>query len=63
LEKSVKEAESLGVNATPFIFINGQKVEGAIPAAELKAILDQALRDAGQQPPTDASASAASAGK
>ena len=63
LERSVKEAESLGVNATPFIFINGQKVEGAIPAAELKAILDQALRDAGQQPPADASASAASAGK
>jgi protein-disulfide isomerase len=63
LEKSVKEAESLGVDATPFIFINGQKVEGAIPAAELKAILDQALRDAGQQPPTDTSASAASAGK
>ena len=51
LEKSVKEAESLGVNATPFIFVNGQKVEGAIPAAEFKAILDQALRDAGQQPP------------
>ena len=63
LEKSVKEAESLGVNATPFIFINGQKVEGAIPAPELKAILDQALRDAGQQPPTDTSASAASVGK
>jgi len=63
MDKSVKEAESLGVNATPFIFVNGQKVEGAIPTAEFKAILDQALRDAGQQPPADVSASAASAGK
>jgi predicted DsbA family dithiol-disulfide isomerase len=63
MDKSVKEAESLGVNATPFIFVNGQKVEGAIPTAEFKAILDQALRDVGQQPPADVSASAASAGK
>jgi protein-disulfide isomerase len=63
LENSVKEAESLGVNATPFLFVNGQKVEGAIPAAEFKAILDQALRDVGQQPPADTSASEASAGK
>ena len=63
LENSVKEAESLGVNATPFIFVNGQKVEGAVPAEEFKAILDQALHDAGLQPPAAASASAASAGK
>ena len=63
MDKSVKEAESLGVNATPFIFVNGQKVEGAIPTAEFKAILDQALRDVGQQPPAAASASAASVGK
>jgi len=63
MDKSVKEAESLGVNATPFIFVNGQKVEGAIPTPEFQAILDQALRDVGQQPPAAASASAASAGK
>jgi protein-disulfide isomerase len=63
LENSLKEAESLGVNATPFLFVNGQKVEGAIPAEEFKAILDQALRDVGQQPPAEASASAASTGK
>jgi protein-disulfide isomerase len=63
LKSSVKEAESLGVNATPFIFVNGMKVEGAVPATELKAILDQALRDAGQQPPVATSASASSTGK
>jgi protein-disulfide isomerase len=63
LDSSVKEAESLGVNATPFIFVNGQKVEGAVPDSELKAILDQALRDVGQPPPPATSASAASGGK
>jgi len=63
LDSSVKEAESLGVNATPFIFVNGQKVEGAVLDSELKAILDQALRDVGQPPPPATSASAASGGK
>jgi len=63
LDSSVKEAESFGVNATPFIFVNGQKVEGAVPDSELKAILDQALRDVGQPPPPATSASAASGGK
>ena len=63
MDSSVKEAESLGVNATPFLFVNGQKVEGAVPEDELKAVLDQALRDAGQQPPAATSASAASGGK
>ena len=60
IEKSVKEAETLGVNATPVLFVNGMKIEGAVPAEELRATLDQALRDAGQQPPT-ATASAAPA--
>ena len=58
LDSSVKEAASLGVNATPFLFVNGEKIEGAVPEAELRSILDQALRDAGQQPPAPASASA-----
>ena len=63
MNSSVKEAESLGVNATPFLFINGRKIEGAVPEPELKAALDEALRDAGQQAPPAASASAAGAGK
>ena len=34
------------------------KVEGAVPAEEFRATLDQALRDAGQRPPVTASAGA-----
>jgi protein-disulfide isomerase len=49
---SMKEADSLGVNATPTLFINGQKIDGAVPIEEVRAALDAALRDAGQPVPT-----------
>ncbi len=48
---SVKEADDLGVSATPTLFINGQKIDGAVPVSELRAVLDAALRDAGQPVP------------
>jgi protein-disulfide isomerase len=44
---SMKEAEGLGVNGTPALFINGQKIDGAVPIGEVRAALDAALRDAG----------------
>jgi protein-disulfide isomerase len=52
IKVSVKEAEDLGVDGTPALFINGQKVEGgALPIEDLRAILDRALVDAGATPP------------
>jgi hypothetical protein len=33
------------------LFVNGQKVDGVIPVAELRAMLDRALREAGQPVP------------
>lgn len=48
---SMKEADSLGVNATPTLFINGQKIDGAVPVSQLRAALDTALRDAGEPVP------------
>jgi protein-disulfide isomerase len=44
---SMKEADGLGISATPTMFINGQKVDGAVPVPELRAALDRALKDAG----------------
>jgi len=44
---SMKEADDLGLNATPTLFINGRKVEGAVPISEIRANLDSALKDAG----------------
>ncbi len=48
---SMKEGESLGVDATPAMFINGQKMDGAVPADEIRQALDMALKQAGVQPP------------
>lgn len=44
---SMKEADGLGVNATPTLFINGHKIDGAVPIDEVRAALDSALQDAG----------------
>ena len=44
---SMKEADELGVNATPTLFINGRKIDGAVPIDEVRAALDSALKDAG----------------
>jgi protein-disulfide isomerase len=35
---SMKEAEGLGVNGTPALFINGQKIDGAVPIGEVRAL-------------------------
>jgi protein-disulfide isomerase len=46
LEKVYRDAsdgKGQGVQATPTFFINGQKVEGAVPYADLKARVDAAI--------------------
>jgi protein-disulfide isomerase len=48
---SLKEGDNLGVDATPAMFVNGQKLDGAVPISEVRATLDQALKDAGVAPP------------
>ena len=51
---SVQEATALGVSATPSLFVNGERVDGAVPVAELQATINRALRDAGQSIPMEA---------
>jgi protein-disulfide isomerase len=51
VKASMKEADDLGINGTPAIFINGQKLDGAVPISELRAALDAALKDAGEPVP------------
>lgn len=51
VQASMNEAESVGVNATPTMFVNGQKLDGAVPASEIRAALDRALKDAGVPAP------------
>jgi protein-disulfide isomerase len=58
---SVKEAEQVGVNSTPTIFVNGEKLEGAVPQPELRAVLDRIFLDAGVEPPKSPAANAQNA--
>src|SRR5947207_5379827 len=62
VKASVKEGESLDINGTPAMFINGQLVDGARPAAELRDLFDNALKQAGLQLPAHPAVSAATAG-
>ena len=49
---SLSEGETVGVDATPTMFINGQKLDGAVPAEDVRMALDHALQDAGVAPPS-----------
>jgi protein-disulfide isomerase len=51
IKASVKEGEAIGVEATPTMFVNGQKVDGALPVSELRAVFDSALEQAGVAAP------------
>jgi protein-disulfide isomerase len=57
---SIKEGESLGVDGTPTMFVNGRLISGARSIDELRAILDRALQDAGVPAPSHAAVSASS---
>ena len=56
---SMKEADGLGVNGTPALFINGRKIDGAVPIADVRAALDAALKDAGESVPQHAPSASA----
>ncbi len=51
---SMDEAGDLGVSATPTMFINGERIDGLMPAADLHTVIDRALREA--NPPAPAAA-------
>jgi len=61
INQSIKEAEAAGVQATPAIFINGEKIEGAQPMEDIYRIIDGALIAAGQTPPPAPAPAAAAA--
>jgi protein-disulfide isomerase len=48
---SVKEGESLGVDGTPTMFVNGRSVNGARTAEEFRTVFDSALQQAGVAAP------------
>ncbi|MGA7413470.1 MAG: thioredoxin domain-containing protein [Bryobacteraceae bacterium] len=54
LEQDVKDGDDARVEGTPTLFINGQRYNGPLSAAALKAILDQQLKKAPETPPVKA---------
>ena len=48
---SAKEAEALGVDGTPALFIDGERINGALPAEQVWLVIDRALRADGIEPP------------
>jgi len=51
IRASMKLGESLGVDSTPALFINGEKIEGALPLEYVYRMIDNALIASGQTPP------------
>jgi protein-disulfide isomerase len=50
---SMKQGDGLGVNGTPTMFINGERLSGVMPEDQLHMAIDRALREAGVQPPAE----------
>lgn len=54
IKQSIADATTLGVDATPALFINGEKLEGAQPMEYLYRMIDGALIAEGKTPPPSA---------
>jgi len=51
IRASAKEADALGVDGTPALFIEGERINGALPEDQVWLVIDRALRAAGEEPP------------
>lgn len=51
VRKSLAEAEALGIQGAPQLFVNGERIDGAVPEQQVWAVIDRALRAAGENPP------------
>ncbi len=63
VKASTKEGDLIGVEATPTLFVSGEKIDGAVSIGELRAALDRALKDANLPVPEHAAAAPAPASK
>jgi protein-disulfide isomerase len=50
IRASMAEGDKLGIDSTPTLFINGERVSGAVPEEEMRAMIDRALTDTGEKP-------------
>ena len=55
---SMKEAEALRIDGVPALFVDGERINGVIPQAQLWMVIDRDLRAAGVEPPAAAAPAA-----
>jgi len=48
---STQEAQSLRIDGAPAVFVDGERIDGAVPEEQLWLVIDRALRAAGVEPP------------
>jgi protein-disulfide isomerase len=60
---SAKEAESLGIDGTPALFVDGERINGAVPPEQVWLVIDRALRAEGIEPPPAATPAEQPGGK
>ncbi len=53
IKAEMKEGETLGIEGTPFLFVNGERIDGAVPQDQLWTVINRALRAVGEQPPAE----------
>jgi protein-disulfide isomerase len=51
IRESLKEAHGLGLEGAPALFINGERINGALPEDLIWKAIDRALRSVGEVPP------------
>jgi protein-disulfide isomerase len=51
VKESLKEANALGLDGAPALFVNGERINGAVPEEQVWMAIDRALRATGEQPP------------
>jgi predicted DsbA family dithiol-disulfide isomerase len=59
VNSSLKEASTLGLEGAPALFINGERINGALPEEQVWMVIDRALRAAGEKPPAEPAAAPA----
>ncbi|HEV2323407.1 MAG TPA: thioredoxin domain-containing protein [Terracidiphilus sp.] len=61
VQKSLAEADALGIQGAPALFVNGERIDGAVPEQQVWMVIDRALRAAGETPPPGPAAAPPSA--
>jgi protein-disulfide isomerase len=51
VQASSKQAEAMKIESAPAVFVDGERIDGAIPEDQLWLVIDRALRAAGEEPP------------